>query len=413
MRQGKLMPKGVQPALLAAMLLVSVSVSPLLAQTDINELYVINSLAETLDKIDLISGTVQHNVAVLGLYPNRVWVNDTMAVVVNSGDADLQLIRLADFTNLGFVYFNENDNPYDLAVVGDTAAYVTLFGSHEVAYCNLKTRAVVSRAAVGYHPEGVLVSGDRVYVVNTAFDDIEYKFAQGTLYVLDRLTLSVIDSAYTSRNPQTLITIPDGTIHIVCTGNYTDEFGRVDVFDPRTSSVVDHIDIGGSPGIAHLDHRSHVYLAEWGWGQGRVYTYGALTRQVINGSANPILPGNECAYIIGDRSDNLYVCEFNIDDVIEYGPDDLPTGRSFGVGDGPAAAALRTNRIPGDTNDDGRVNPVDVVIVVNHVYKSWPIPGRPSAADVDHNCVINPVDVVIMVNRVYRGWGALLWGCVL
>ena len=407
-KRGRLCARRAGMMLLTTCLLYAV---PANAQPDINELYVINTLAETLDKIDLVTGTVQHDVAVLGLYPNRIWVNDTMAVVVNSGDADLQLIRLADYTNLGFVYFDENDSPYDMAVVSDTLAYVALFGSHELACCNLKTRSVVSRVEVGYHPEGVLVFGGRVYVANTAFDDIEYKFGQGTLYIVDRATLAVIDSVSVSRNPQELLLAPDGTIHIVCTGNYVDEFGRIDVFDPVTFSIIGHIEIGGSPGIIHLNRRYQAYLAEWGWGQGRVYSYDAVTRQVIHGSSNPIVPGQECAYILGDRSDNLYICAFNIDGVIEYGPNDAPTGRTFGVGDGPAAAALRTNRIPGDVNEDRRVNPIDVVVLINHVYRGWALPGRHAAADVDNTCVINPVDVVILINYVYRGFGNLLWGC--
>jgi len=381
------------------------------AQDDINELYVINAMAETLDKIDLISGAVEHNVAVLGLYPNRLFVNDTMAVVVNSGDANLQLIRLADYSTIGYVYFDENDNPYDIAVVGDTAAYVSLFGSHEVAWCNLVARTVVSQVSVGHYPEGIILHGDRVYVVNTGFDGIEFVFKQGTLYVIDRPTFTVADSVYTSRNPQSLAAVGDGTIHIVCTGNYVDEFGRVDVLDPATLTIVDHIEIGGSPGIIHVSRQNQAYLADWGWTVGYVYKYNTITRAVLNNSSNPISPGNECAYVIGDMSDNLYVCEFNVDNITELESSDTPTGRNFAVGDGPAAAGLRTNRLPGDIDENRTVNPIDVVYAVNFVYKNYDLPGRSSAADVNGDCVVNPVDVVILVNRVYRNYGALLWGC--
>ena len=64
-----------------------------------------------------------------------------------------------------------------------------------------------------------------------------------------------------------------------------------------------------------------------------------------------------------------------------------------------------------DWNVDGMINPVDVVLIVNYVYKVWgappaPISGCP-ALNGDWSCdgIINPIDVVLSVNRVYKGWG--------
>jgi hypothetical protein len=82
------------------------------------------------------------------------------------------------------------------------------------------------------------------------------------------------------------------------------------------------------------------------------------------------------------------------------------------VGDGPLAAALVTNRLPGDVTEDGAINPVDAIHLVNSVYKAIPLPGRPSAADVNCDCAINPLDVTLMVNYVYKNYGTLLWGCM-
>ena len=58
---------------------------------------------------------------------------------------------------------------------------------------------------------------------------------------------------------------------------------------------------------------------------------------------------------------------------------------------------------PGDVNADGATNPLDVVFLVNFVYK-----GHDSVSPIeafgDCNCdgQVNPVDVVMLVNYVYK-----------
>ncbi len=60
---------------------------------------------------------------------------------------------------------------------------------------------------------------------------------------------------------------------------------------------------------------------------------------------------------------------------------------------------------PGDVNCDGNLNPVDVVLLVNYVYKSFAL-SECGANHADFNCdgLTNPVDVVTIVNTVYKGW---------
>jgi len=53
-----------------------------------------------------------------------------------------------------------------------------------------------------------------------------------------------------------------------------------------------------------------------------------------------------------------------------------------------------------------------VVHLVNHVYKSAPPPPIPNSGDVNADCTINPLDVVVLVNYVYKSQGQLQPGCV-
>jgi len=67
--------------------------------------------------------------------------------------------------------------------------------------------------------------------------------------------------------------------------------------------------------------------------------------------------------------------------------------------------------IPGDLDGDEAVNPVDMVFMVNYVYKDSDPPPILNAADVNADCQINPVDIVYLVNYVYKSQGTLLPGC--
>jgi len=61
----------------------------------------------------------------------------------------------------------------------------------------------------------------------------------------------------------------------------------------------------------------------------------------------------------------------------------------------------------GDVNLDGMVNPVDVVVMVNHVYRSLDDRQGPELCgfipgDINCDWAINPVDVVLHVDYVYK-----------
>jgi len=60
--------------------------------------------------------------------------------------------------------------------------------------------------------------------------------------------------------------------------------------------------------------------------------------------------------------------------------------------------------ILGDCDCSGEVNPVDLVFLVNFVYKGWTLGCVLELGDVNCDGTINPVDVVFLINLVYKGW---------
>lgn len=79
---------------------------------------------------------------------------------------------------------------------------------------------------------------------------------------------------------------------------------------------------------------------------------------------------------------------------------------------GPYSALLNVHVagevVYGDLDNNGLVNPVDVIWLVNFVYRSGPGPIASGAEYIDGDNLCNPVDVIYLVNHVYRGRAAPL-----
>ena len=66
---------------------------------------------------------------------------------------------------------------------------------------------------------------------------------------------------------------------------------------------------------------------------------------------------------------------------------------------------------PGDTNLDSQVDILDVIYLLNFLYKAGTPPEIPGLADPDADCEINILDVVYLINYKYKGGPAPLPGC--
>jgi len=57
----------------------------------------------------------------------------------------------------------------------------------------------------------------------------------------------------------------------------------------------------------------------------------------------------------------------------------------------------------GDTNGDETINLLDIVYIINYLYKSGPPPCPEGSADSDCNLPVNILDVTNLIGYLYKG----------
>ncbi len=67
--------------------------------------------------------------------------------------------------------------------------------------------------------------------------------------------------------------------------------------------------------------------------------------------------------------------------------------------------------LPGDANNSGLVNMLDITYLINFLYKSGPQPPIRPLADPDRSCTINMLDITYLINFLYKGGAVPLMGC--
>jgi hypothetical protein len=59
--------------------------------------------------------------------------------------------------------------------------------------------------------------------------------------------------------------------------------------------------------------------------------------------------------------------------------------------------------LPGDANNSGAINALDVTFLINYLYKGGAVPPCAPEGDINGNGVINALDVTYLINYLYKG----------
>jgi len=311
------------------------------------EAYIMNGLAETLDVIDLESGTVASNVEPLGLWPNQIIYHQDRLLVINSGYNNLQIIDPVSRNTIGTVEFGADHNPYYMCPLSDGRVAVSQLLSNSVSVVNVITQHEDTSIAVGSGPEGVIQDGNELYVTMTNYVG---GYLPGKVYVINLTNNLVTDSITVGINPQWIGRGQDGNLHVVCTGDYATVFGQIYVIDPGNHQVVTTITLGSSPGTWAVMQSGVAYLGVSLWGGGgHLLAYDTQTYQVLHSEVNPLQVGGGVMGVVAGEDGKLYICVTETDQV-KVMDDNESVVATYNVGDGPQSIALSpaVSSVPGN-----------------------------------------------------------------
>jgi len=295
-------------------------------------------------RVDLTTGTVTPSVADAGSFPNRIEVGPRgrLAAVANSGSDDVTLVQLRTGNVLGTVSLPPGCNPWGVEIVG-RRVFVTGLLTDEVYEIDAVSMSVVRTVSVGRAPEGMAVSAGRLFVANTGFDFTDFTYDPGTVTVLDLEGLALLDTVPVSLNPQDCLRAPDGTIHVVCTGDFFQTFGAVDVLDPEHGTVLGSVPVPtGYPGGGAIDRNGGAFLNVTTTSFGsEVWSYDAGTLTLVRDGSDPLLPSFDffgALAVVGDG--RIAVPDFSADLLLVENPAAPGSPGVHLVGDGPIAVAV-------------------------------------------------------------------------
>jgi DNA-binding beta-propeller fold protein YncE len=310
-------------------------------------LFVVNSLAETLSRILLDEGTAVRDALALGSAPNAIVLggaSGNLGYVVNTASNQVGVIDLDQMILLRSIDLGPGSSPFALALAGSDG-YVSNFIKDEVVRLDLESREMKRRIPAGRGPEGLLLVPDRagdpergtLYVAASGYTDEGYRTGEVVCVsvpadtVRHRITVGI--------NPQKLALAPDGTVHVVCTGDYGPREGKVFVIDRERLAVIDSVAIGGSPAaVLVLESGQGVTAGFYGGlryydrSTGAAFESRALAgEQGLSALAQDSIAGRVLLYVT-DFDDSLV-------HVVDIAADSLVT--SYPTGHGPVDLVVR------------------------------------------------------------------------
>ncbi len=273
--------------------------------------FVLNTVSQTISKIDLTNGTVNNAFAYTGLFPNKMATTDEYIYLTNSGDNNIRKIRIETGATILNIQLESYSNPYDI-LISDNYAYVTGMLTNKVYKIDLNTDSTVAELSVGVAPLGITAYNGLLYVANSGYQYPSY--LPGELTVIDLDTFSVLTTIAVPLSPYRMLVDNEGLLHLVCSGNYDDVWGEIALIDTNTLQVIDNIPLTFYPTNIVMTPGNRVYVAN-AFGGG-LFAYDLPDLEIVHDDDNLFSEGGSALAVDSERLWIADAGDFNSNSVI-------------------------------------------------------------------------------------------------
>ncbi|PID29700.1 MAG: hypothetical protein CSB55_01385 [Candidatus Cloacimonadota bacterium] len=264
-------------------------------------LFFINSISSTISRYDIESEETDDDFAILGngpgVAPNKMIQYNGKLYVAITYENRIQVFDIETGEETGSIVLENSSTPNDI-ILYQNFAFVSGNVTDKVYKIDLIAEEVLASQATGTAPMGMAVYDNKLYVANCGYVFSEGSYVPGSVSVLNCDDLSVLTAVETDLNSNALAVIND-KIHVVCTGDYMDITGKINVINPITDEIEEVYEIGGCPNSIIFDGNETVYLGN-GWPAG-VYSYNADNGNLITTPDSGIFVGGNAFEIFSGK----------------------------------------------------------------------------------------------------------------
>ncbi len=197
-----------------------------------NGVLVLNEGSSTgsISFIDSKADTVTNNVfssvnnITLGTYPESMDYSDDYLFVAVTTSSSAGYVLVLDRSTMEYVTSIENLTYPREVTVGDDYAYVSNGTQNGVVYAiSLSTLAIADTISVGYGPEKMIISDNKLFVANSCYyNSTTYTTTyDNTVSVIDLSSNTVTKTIEVKDNPKDMVLDADGNIWVYCGGSVT------------------------------------------------------------------------------------------------------------------------------------------------------------------------------------------------
>lgn len=299
-------------------------------------MYVLDGLSQTIDEVNIKTMKVSKSILTTGLYPNQLVTVGAKSYLVNSGDADIDVLDLHAHAKLDNILLRNGSNPMTLTLLDDNKGLVINYVTRDLAWIDMGTKALEATASVGPGAPGgyVAVVNGKAYVETVQADYSHYPtigFTASSVVVVDLASRQVVKTIALNNddNPFDVSLDPNGKIEVGVKNG-------VAVIDPATDALLRRIDFGTAVSSIRYLSATKAYAAAGGGMVSFNPTTGAILRDtsdlIASGGGNFKIFGN-AAYVTNFASNSIRVIDLATE---------TASGSDLSVGNGPQDLAFVT-----------------------------------------------------------------------